>query len=93
MIVVCRRLPLNVECHEENGMNDKNMHKKVMHVHSCCFANKPVDVVEAIDVVIAITLYYQKLLRLIIVQTFPELSLPVVLSDLNLEHFEANNVG
>ena len=92
MIVVCLRLPLNVECHEENGMKDKNMHKKVMHVHSCCFANKPVDFVVAIDVVVAITFYYQKLLRLI-VQTFPELSLPVVLSDLNLEHFEANNVG
>ena len=44
------------------------------------------------NVVVAITLYYQKLLR-IIVQTFPELSLPVVLSNLNLEHFEANNVG
>ena len=57
-----------------------------MHVQSCCFAYKP------IDLVVAITLYYQKLPR-IIVQTFPELSLPVVLSHLNLEHFEANNVG
>ena len=62
------------------------MHKKVMHVQNCCFAYKP------IDVVVAITLYYQKLPR-IIVQTFPELSLPVVLSDLNLEHFEVINVG
>ena len=67
-------------------MNDKNMHKKVMHVQSCCFAYKP------IDVVVAITLYYQKLPRLII-QTFPELSLPVVLSNFNLEHFEATNVS
>ena len=82
-IVVCLRLPLNVECHEENDMI---MHKKVMNAQSCCFAYKP------IDVVVAITIYYQKLPR-IIVQTFPELSLPVVLSHLNLEHFEANNVG
>ena len=68
------------------------MHKKVIHVQSCCFANKPIDVVVAIDVVVTITLYYQKLPRRI-VQTFPELSLPVVFSNLNLEHFEANNVG
>lgn len=75
-----------MECHEEYDMNDKNRHKKVMNAQSCCFAYKP------IDVVVAVTLYYQKLPR-IIVQTFPELSLPVVLSHLNLEHFEANNVG
>lgn len=85
-IVVCLRLPLNVECHEENDMNDEIMHKKVMNAQSFCFAYKP------IDLVVAITLYYQKLPR-IIAQTFPELSLPVVLSHLNLEHFETNNVG
>lgn len=76
-----------MECHEENDMNDKNMNKKVIHAQSCCFGNEPIDVV-----VVAITLYHQKLPRLII-QTFPELSLPVVLSNFNLEHFEANNVS
>ena len=87
---ICRRLSTSSI---KRGMSWRELHERKEHAQkSDARAELLFFVVVAIDVVVAITLYYQKLLRLI-VQTFPELSLPVVLSNLNLEHFEANNVG